>query len=270
MGEHPSVSLAPKALEDTPPLIWKGAPSKPENPAPPNRFVSRKYLTDKDLNSSSQCRSLHRDPSFHALIQKARSHNPSHRPNLLSVVLQLQQTVARYFLCLSVLPLPAPASLSASLSLYMPRTPVMTPSPIPIEDFPEYSANGTPSPSCPNEPSYPHHPPLSHTLNADLISDTPSNRLTRNSRSMQAGHGKPSVSLDILSETASRTNYSPTLSPLAPSQYVNAERANSSACCCGFTRHPAPRTRRPAQDTYSMYCQDTSRPVAMDGFGYPA
>jgi len=65
-----------------------------------------------DMNSSSspQHPSLQEAPSFHSIIQKARSHKPSHRPNLLFVVLQLQQMVARYFLCLSVRPLPTPAS----------------------------------------------------------------------------------------------------------------------------------------------------------------
>src|SRR5258706_660241 len=148
MGEHPPVSLSPAALENTQPLIGKGSPSTARNSPPANSFVSQNYSTDADSNSSSRFSSLNKDPSFHSLIQKARSHNPSHRPNLLTVVLQLQQTVARYFLCLSALPLPVPASLSASLSLYMPRTPVMTPSPIPIEDFPNLFASRALSPSC--------------------------------------------------------------------------------------------------------------------------
>jgi hypothetical protein len=226
MGEHPPVSLSPTALENTQPLIGTGPPSTARNSTPANYFVSLDYPTDPNSNSTSQHPSLHEDPSFHSLIQKARSHNPSHRPNLLSIVLQLQQTVTRYFLCLSTLPLPAPASLSASLSLYMPRTPVMTPSSIPADDFSEHFASGTPSPSRPSEPFYPPHLPLSHTMNIDLISDTMSHRATRHSRSMQASHSQSPMSLDMLSDVASRANRSPTLSSLAPSQYVGMEHAN--------------------------------------------
>lgn len=272
MGEHPSVSLSPTALENTQPLIGKGPPSTARNSAPANFFVSQNYSTDTDSNSSSRFASLSKDPSFHSLIQKARSHNPSHRPNLLTIVLQLQQTVARYSLCLSALPLPVPASLSASLSLYMPRTPVT--SPIPIEDFPKHSASGAPSPSRPNGPSYPHHPHPSHTVNVDLISNTRSNRPTRESRSMQPGYGQSPVFLDMLSELASRANRSLPPMSLAPSQCVSAKSPNTgsaiSPCNDALTLPPL---HLGAQDfprnTHPLHCRDTSPLVAMDGFEYP-
>lgn len=217
MGEHPPVSLSPTALENTQPLIGKGSPSTARNPVPANCFVLQDHPTDTNSTSSSQSPSLHKDPSFHSLIQKARSPNPSHRPNLLTVVLQLQQTVARYFFCLSALPLPAPASLSASLSLYMPRTPVMTPSPISIENF----ASRAPSPSRPSKPSYPHHFHPSNSVNVDLIR---SNRSTRESRPIRANHSPSPISLDRFSEVASHSSLAPRC--LAPSEYDNAKHAN--------------------------------------------
>jgi hypothetical protein len=227
MGEHPSVSLSPTPLENAQPLIGKGPPSTARTSVPETCFVSQDHPTDTDSSTSSQHPSLHRDPSFHSLIQRTRSHNPSHRPNLLTIALQLQHTVARYFLCLSALPLPAPASLSASLSLYMPRTPVMTPSPIPIENFPESLASRAPSPSRPSEPSYPHHPHHSHTVNVDLISDTRINRPTRESRPKQFNHSQSPVSLDMFSEVASRANRL----PLAPSQHLSAKRHSTQSPC---------------------------------------
>lgn len=202
------------ALENAQPLIGKGSPSTARNPVPANCFVFQDHPTDTNSTSSSQSPSLHKDPSFHSLIQKARSHNPSHRPNLLSVVLQLQQTVARYFLCLSALPLPAPASLSASLSLYMPRTSVMTPSPISI-------ASRAPSPSRPSKPSYPHHLHPSHSVNVDLIR---SNRSSRESRPIQANHSPSPISLDRFSGVTSHSSLAPRF--LAPSEYDNAKHAN--------------------------------------------
>lgn len=276
MGEHPPVSLSPTALENTQPLIGKGPPSTARNSAPANFLVSQNYPTEADSNSSSRFPSLNKDPSFHSLIQKARSHNPSHRPNLLTIVLQLQQTVARYFLCLSALPLPVPASLSASLSLYMPRTPVMTPSPIPIENFPKQFASGAPSPSRPSEPSYPHHPHRTHTEHVDLMSDTRSNRPTRESRSMQPSCSHSPVFLDMLSDLASRASRSPQPSPLAPSQYVSARNANTGSTggpCSDALTPPPLHPPLPAQDTcphtHPMHYGDTSPPVALYGFEYP-
>ena len=276
MGEHPSVSLSPTALENTQPLSGTGSPSTARNPAPANFVFSQNYPTDTDSNSSSQFSSLNKDPSFHSLIQKARSHNPSHRPNLLTIVLQLQQTVARYFLCLSALPLPVPASLSASLSLYMPRTPVMTPSPIPTEEFPKHFASGAPSPSRPSQPSYPYHPHPSHTVNVDLISDTRANRPTRESRSMQSGYSQSPMFLDMLSELASRANRSPPPSALAPSQYVSAKSANTGStagpCNDAMTLpplHPPLGAQDSPRNTHRMRCRDTSPLATMDGFEYP-
>ena len=273
MGEHPSVSLSPTALENTQPLIGKGPPSTARNAAPANFFASQNYPTDTDSNSSSQFSSLNKDPSFHSLIQKARSHNPSHRPNLLTIVLQLQQTVARYFLCLSALPLPVPASLSASLSVYMPRTPVMTPSSIPIDEFSKHFASGAPSPSRPSEPPYPHHPHRTRTEHVDLITDTRSNRPTREGRSMQPSYSQSPIFLDILSELASQANRSPPPSPLAPSQHVSAKSANTGNTggpCSDALTSPALHPRLPAQDPspYSHY-RDTSPPVVIYGFEYP-
>ena len=262
MGEHPPVSSSPTVLENTQPPIGKGPPSMARNPA--NCFVSQDHPTDKNSSSSPQHPSLHKDPSFHSLIQKARSHNPSHRPNLLSVVLQLQQTVSRYFLCLSALPLPAPASLSASLSLYMPRTPVITPSPIPIEDFPGHLASGTPSPSRPSGPSYPYHPHLSHTVNVDLFSDTRGNRPPRESRPIQANHSQSPMSLEMFSEVASRANRLPPPSSEAPSEYVSPKHANIGRTvgpCNDASTLPRVRERHPLHGL-----QGHNPPVALDGF----
>lgn len=212
MGEHPPVSLCPTASENIQPLTKTGSPSTARNSVSANYSISQGYSPNPNLNSDSQHPSLQEDPSFHSLIEKARSHSPSHRPNLLSIVLQLQQTVARYFLCLSNLPLPAPASLSASLSLYLPRTPVKTPSPIaPVEDFSERFTcpSGIPSPSRPTEPPYPLH---FRTTKADFI-DT---RSARACRSTQASNHGPSP-------VSGRPNRSPLLASLAPNRFASTD-----------------------------------------------
>jgi len=243
MGEHPPVSLAPTALENTQPLIGAGSPSTARNSADTNCFVSQDYPTDPNSKSSSQRPpSLHQDPPFRSLIQKTRSHDPSHRPNLLSIVLHLQQAVAGYFLSLSNLPLPPPASLSASLSLYAPRTPVKTPSPITAAgDFPEHHlASGTPSPSRPTEPPYPHHPRPTRTIKVESTPNTANHRPTRDSRStLASSHSQSPVSLG----GSHRTNRSPILSSLAPSQRVITERTRTGGAlgpCTGSVTWPWP------------------------------
>lgn len=222
MGEHPPVSLvpAPTALENIQPLAGAGPPSTARSSAPANFPISRNYSTDPNSSSTSQHPSLRQDPSFRSLIQKTRSSNPSYRPNLMSIVLQLQQVVTRYFLYRSKFPLPAPASLSASLSLYMPRTPVKSPSPMLADDFLEHFTSGTPSPSSPRQPPYPHHPP-SHTTKVDLTSFTAYSRPTRVSRSTLVSQVQSPSPLD----TASRANRSPTRPILAPAQHTGVEHA---------------------------------------------
>ena len=274
MGEHPPVSFSHTALENIQPPIGAGSPSMTRNSASANCFVSQGYSTNPNSNSKWQHPSLHEDPSFHSLIEKARSHNPSHRPNLLSIVLTLQQTVTRYFLYLSNLPLPAPASLSASLSLYLPRTPVKTPSPImPTEDSPEHfaCASGIPSPSRPTEPPYPHHPHLTRTTKVDFTSNTIENRSARDCRSTQArNHSHPPAPVSVPSGSggADRANRSPLLASLAPNQYASTEHgrtgASSGAYKESLTLPPLRQSRAPTQGTAGTH-HWTSPPVALGG-----
>ena len=226
MGKHPPLSPASEALENTRPLVGAMSTSTARSSAPASHSISQNHSTNPDSNS--QHPSLLQDSFFQSLIQEARSHNPSHRPNLLPIVLHLQQAVARYFLYRSKLPLPAPASLSASLSLYMPRTPVKTPSPIPADDIPDHFASGKPSPSRPAGPSYPHHLPPLRTTTVDLTLNTAAK--SRPSRYCQPAPASPSLSssspLDMFVAAASRAHHSPSLSSLASPRYARTQHAN--------------------------------------------
>jgi hypothetical protein len=275
MGEHPPLSSA--NLEDARPLTVTEPPSTPRNSALASHFVPHKRSTNP--NSYSQD-GRHQDPSFPSLIQRVRSYNPSHRPKLLSIVLELQQAVARYFLYRSKLPLPAPASLSASLSLYLPRTPVRTPLPVPIDDDPDHVASEEPSPSCPAAPSYPHRPPASRTTSVGLTATPADIRPTRQHRPPHPSQS-PSTPLDMLSEVASRAHRPSSLLSLASSsspssRYFNTKHANTGTdlglCNESLTlpplrQHLEDRTPSPSTAGTSRW---TSSPVATEGFEHRA
>jgi hypothetical protein len=225
MGEHPPVSFASSVLENPRPLAGAGPPFTAQNPTPANHLAFQDYSANS--NTNSQHLSLHQDPSFQSLIQKARSHSHSHRPSILYIVLQLQQAVACYFLHRSTLPLPAPASLSASLSLHMPRTPVKTPLSMPIDNIPKQLTSGKPSPSCPSELSELHYLPLAPTTTTDLASCTKNTRPTRYTRSTHARQS-PSTPFYVPAE-ASRAGGLPMHPSLAPSWCASATHANTGS-----------------------------------------